>query len=537
MSVPNSKPRAFASLRIATALAALCAGAPLALAGDWYVDAVHGADANDGTSAATAWRTLTHALASIPAVPLVAETVHVAPGLYDPALGESFPLNPRPLVRLVGTEGSARTVLAGAASSFLVYSGDATHVFDAQSGASGFTLRDGATGVLVASSDRTTAPAFADLLIERMSQLGVDVVASPAPDASATAAPTFESTALSECQRGLRAHAAAGSLQSANARAELTESAVRASVGDGIRIEATGNAAASVRLRRCRVVSNGGSGVTSFAGGAITSASLFAYATLFASNGNCGVLGDTGTHGEAGSSWFVGCTLAHNAAAGARALHDHRLDFESSNVAGNGDDVDALVPPTGSDSNCADGDLLGLPGCIAADPLFVDPIAGDFRLRFGSPCADAGDPATAGELDLLGHARPFDGDLDEIAVPDMGAFELETLHVEGEPRPGGALRFELWGAPGAHVRLYFAEHPIAGRSGAGGPFDVVRIDPKDPPVLGDYVIAAAPLVLVRGIPDDPWWIGRSFTAQALIGSSAAPHGTAASNATPIAIEP
>jgi len=37
-----------------------------------------------------------------------------------------------------------------------------------------------------------------------------------------------------------------------------------------------------------------------------------------------------------------------------------------------------------------DGDFRGLNGNIAADPLFMDPLEGDFRLQPDSPCVDAG---------------------------------------------------------------------------------------------------------------------------------------------------
>jgi hypothetical protein len=69
---------------------------------------------------------------------------------------------------------------------------------------------------------------------------------------------------------------------------------------------------------------------------------------------------------------------------------------------------------------------------IDDDPLFVTPVdpataptaAGDLHLQAGSPAVDAGDNGVCPATDLDGNLRPIDGDLDGIAVCDMGAFEL-----------------------------------------------------------------------------------------------------------------
>lgn len=64
---------------------------------------------------------------------------------------------------------------------------------------------------------------------------------------------------------------------------------------------------------------------------------------------------------------------------------------------------------------------------IAADPMFTDTAAGNYRLKTSSPCIDAGTNGAPGlqETDFDGNPRIFDGDRDGLAVVDMGAFEFQ----------------------------------------------------------------------------------------------------------------
>ena len=62
-------------------------------------------------------------------------------------------------------------------------------------------------------------------------------------------------------------------------------------------------------------------------------------------------------------------------------------------------------------------------GNISADPLFVKPDLGDYRLRDQSPCIDRGTNDGAPTVDKNGAPRPQDGNRDGAAVCDQGAFE------------------------------------------------------------------------------------------------------------------
>ncbi len=128
---------------------------------------------------------------------------------------------------------------------------------------------------------------------------------------------------------------------------------------------------------------------------------------------------------EEGPVVLVNCTIADNSASeGAGGVHCQEVAprqalplVMNSIVWGNGLAFSGRLRPEVSYSNIEDPSFSGLGGNISTPPMFVDAASGDYHLKSGSPCIDAGNP------------DPVYNDEDGSRC-DMGAFG-GTGNIEG----------------------------------------------------------------------------------------------------------
>jgi hypothetical protein len=531
-----------------------------ARAGDYYVDAVNGNNANSGATPAQAWRTITRALSALPTTLGPAEVIHVAPGTYDSALGESFPMNLMfyPTVQLVGTGGSAVTFIDGGGTGTILNFIRTLHsgYSDPLTLVQGLTLRNAATGIAMYSSYGPSYVTCRDVKISRCSGWALTAGAG-AGNVEGQPVGVFEHVVVSDCRGAISTSAARTTIGHPHVDLTFTDCTITRNSSEGCFISDYLENGSNIVFRRTSITDNGRDGIRtlkSYSGTGAGGTTLVDLSDcLIARNGRGGVKGQYSgfwnfpNQGSFVTTTIRRCTIADNVGVG---LDVNLATIDPSNVIttledtivyGNNDDIlDHPTQPSITNpiyNDVGDGDFAGSNGNISLNPMFAAPASGDYRLRFGSPCIETGDPATpAGTLDLARNARPIDGDLDTVERYDIGAYEHAPLFLVSTGQLGTPLRLECWGRAGDTTTVSFSRlTPVAPTSTPFGEFDL------NPASLGTFftgaVASGPPVVFARPIANNPSLVGRTFSFQGLTSSIVAPSGFAYTNVVSVTIVP
>ncbi len=142
------------------------------------------------------------------------------------------------------------------------------------------------------------------------------------------------------------------------------------------------------------------------------------------------------TIAENGNSWAGGININDNNRSSGNVVTGVSIRNTIFWANQGGDAIRGPIPPeTVEHSITGDWRYTGSNGNFYLSPQFVDPGNLNYRLQTESPAVDSGNPSSpwAGEVDFGGETRIYDGNLDGIAVIDIGAYELHRDALSFSP--------------------------------------------------------------------------------------------------------
>jgi hypothetical protein len=423
-------------------------------AATYYVDAVNGSNTIGNGSAAAPWKTITYALSQA----MNGDTVVIAPGLYDTALGETFPLTLKPDQILFGS-GRDLSILSGTSSNPVVSIGDGSSDFSAATRVSDLTVQNGSAGLSIYSTQGHIAAPTITNVRAKSNNVGISMSTSDVYQNGATVSPLISNTeAIANNQNGIYV-ASYGYFSAANIAPEIVNCLVANNGSHGINLGASAVGAngtsanphivdsriqnngeygiwssgsyqgwVNPRIERSWIDNNGGYGYGWAQGINRGNTSAAITNTMITRNQSGGIyLGDIGSYeGGGGALRLTNVTIGENA--------NYGIYWSNANGRVQPDIVNSIIWNTAADdlfattstpwsttevrySDIQDGDLLGQQGNLSIDPSFADAAHGDFHLQPASPVLDSGNNAALlpvtdidGDARLLGSAVAMGAD-------------------------------------------------------------------------------------------------------------------------------
>jgi len=502
-------------------------------AGEYHV-AFSGSDLT-GTGAATnPWRTITHALNSIPApTPTERHTIHVGPGEWNTSTLEPFPVVVPEGVTLRGA-GIDLTILSGVKSASRqpnpTYGAVLVRLQNPSGGptpgiapaeVTNLTMKHALYAITVLGEVTNVPEPYIHDVKFWKNTVGVQIT---------NAAPRIETCLFDTNNMGVSvgrvttlgndtwiAHNLflrnSNGINGANAVKLLIENNRFEQNGVGIMIGTVGLVVSQPHLRN-NFYFNNGQGFTSTAIlGGLTAARV-EYETFHANQTGIASLDDTVFGGRSDPD-IRNCIIWGS------------LQFDVNGVS----QEEIRNSDLSTAANVPIGPMIGVNGIMCKDPEFVDPDRGDLHLSDRSPCVDKG------VNDFVGPATDADGEPRIVGYPDLGADESRTLlrHY----RPGSRLgelkllltaREDPW-------RTFVLAASLRGGHDYGIPigeriiplypdnafYTTIGFSGRVPRFMGKLNGAGQALVQVF-VPDWPWLRGRTLYLAYITLDANAPYG-------------